>query len=345
VAGVDERAARVVMISHMKDLGYKPPTVKGKLGYLGRFFAFLREGGVGDLREVTSRHIEEFFGHLRRTAVGRTGRPYGPSSILSAYASIKLLFSSLYQARMVLSNPARELSLAPAGKGKPRAVFTEEEIARFLDGIDIHEAMGLRDRAMFELAYSSGLRCSEVARLDRGDVDLKERMAIIREAKWSKDRVVPINEAAAAFLSLLLGGHEDPARPCFLGGRGRIACRSVRRRFHLHLAAAGLEGKGLTVHSIRHACATHLLAHGADLRYVQELLGHESIETTAIYTNEQLEGLRRVYRRYHPRENSLFREVDEEYRGRLARLLARLADPQLAAHRAWWRRRRTGKET
>jgi integrase/recombinase XerD len=324
----------------MKDLRYKEVTIKGKLTCVERFFGFLEEMGIRDLRDVSVLHIQGFFEHLRQTAVRRTGKPYSPFTLVAFDGAVKLLFSALYQARLVLMNPAREFKLKLGGKGRLRAVFTEEEIARFLDGIDIHESMGFRDRSMFELAYSSALRCSELAKLDRGDVDLKERMAIIREAKWGKDRVVPLNEASRMFLSLLLGDLSNPEGACFLGTRGRISTRTIRARFRHHLEAAGLEGKGLTVHSIRHACATHLLSHGADLRYVQELLGHESIETTAIYTNEQLEGLKRIYRRYHPRENSLFREVDEEYRERLDRLLARVADPALLAHRMWWRERK-----
>ena len=93
------------------------------------------------------------------------------------------------------------------------------------------------------------------------------------------------------------------------------------------------------MHSIRHAAATHLLAHGADLRYVQELLGHESIETTVGYTREQVENLKRIYRRYHPRENGLYREVDEEYRGRVGKLLGRLEDPERLRRKARRRRR------
>ena len=142
------------------------------------------------------------------------------------------------------------------------------------------------------------------------------------------------------FLSLYLGP-ADPAaaeRPVFLGAGARLRVRSLGARFHYHLANAGLEGKGLSAHSIRHATATHLLAHGADLRYVQELLGHQSIETTVLYTNEQLENLKRIYKTHHPRENALWREVDEEYRARVSRLLARLEDPRLEAHRKWLRK-------
>jgi site-specific recombinase XerD len=167
-----------------------------------------------------------------------------------------------------------------------------------------------------------------VGKLDRGDIELSSRMLIVRDAKWSKDRMVPINEVAAAFLSMYLGSEVRPEQPAFVGQRGRISRYCVKCRFHHHLSNAGLEGKGLTPHSIRHATATHMLAHGADLRYVQELLGHESIETTVIYTNELFENLKRIYKTYHPRENALYREVDEEYRERLERLAARLEDPR-----------------
>jgi site-specific recombinase XerD len=194
---------------------------------------------------------------------------------------------------------------------------------------------------MFELMYSSGLRSSEVVKLNRGDIELESRMAIIRDTKWSKDLVVPINEVAHAFLSLYLA-QTDAAlaeRPAFLGARGRMSAHSLRARFRYHLINAGLKDKGLTPHSIRHATATHLLAHGADLRYVQELLGHQSIETTVLYTNEQLENLKRIYKTHHPRENALYREVDEEYRKSAARLLARLKDPRLLTHKMWMRKR------
>jgi site-specific recombinase XerD len=226
-------------------------------------------------------------------------------------------------------------------RNRLRAVFSEAQIAQFLDSIDIHAPLGLRDRALFELMYSSGLRSGEVVKLDRGDLELGQRMLLVRDAKWSKDRVVPVNEVAAAFLALYLPESSDAGQPLFAGPNGRMSAAYLRDRFHLHLAEAGLLGKGFTPHSIRHASATHLLAHGADLRYVQELLGHESIETTVLYTNELLENLKCIYRRFHPRENELYREVDQEYRARVDRLLARLEDPRRLARKA--RRQRASR--
>ena len=140
---------------------------------------------------------------------------------------------------------------------------------------------------MFELMYSSGLSSGEMGKCPAWGHRPGTRMLIVRDAKWSKDRMVPISEVAAAFMGTYLGKGGDASRRGASGtARRSSSARGRRVRFHHHLERTGLQGKGLSAHSIRHATTTHMLAHGADLRYVQELLGHESIETTVIYTNE-----------------------------------------------------------
>jgi integrase/recombinase XerD len=332
---LDATKARAVFLQYMQDLRYKRPTLRGKSQYLEHFFRFAGQQGIADLRDVDAPLIERFLASEQEVISPRTGLPYRRGTLLVTYGAVRLLFASLYQAELLLSNPAREVSFRTRAKIGLRAVFSEEEITRFLDGIDVHQKLGLRDRAIFELLYSSGLRAGEVGKLNRGDIDLGSRMLIVRDAKWSKDRVVPISEVAHSFLSRYLQGVKDPQRPAFLGQKGRIGLGCVTRRFHFHLNRAGLEGKGLSVHSIRHATATHLLAHGADLRYVQELLGHQSIETTVVYTHELFENLKRIYKRFHPRENALYREIDEAYQARIQRLLKRLEDPRRPSNKRW----------
>jgi integrase/recombinase XerD len=345
MSALDAAKARAVFMEYMQDLRFKPNTIRGKSQYLEHFFRFAEQQGVTDLREASSSLIERFLAAEQQLVSPRTGLPYRRGTIVVIYSAVRLLFASLYQAELVLANPARDVMFRTRVKNGLRTVFSEEEIARFLDGIDIHQKLGLRDRAIFELIYSSGLRAGEVGKLDRGDIDLGSRRLIVRDAKWSKDRVVPISEVAHAFLSLYLEGVNDPQRPAFLGQKGRIGTGCVTRRFHFHLNRAGLEGKGLSVHSIRHATATHLLAHGADLRYVQELLGHQSIETTVIYTNELFENLKRIYKSFHPRENAMYRELDESYQTRVQRLVARLEDPRRPSNKRWRRRKEVkGKE-
>ena len=334
-------AGTAVLVEYLQELRYREGTIRTKLAYLEHFEEYLAHEGIEDLREVGPREIERFIEWERQATSARTGRAYSSGTLLGAWSSVKLLYRALVQAELVLRNPTREVRLRLKDKGRPRRVFTEEEIGRFLDGIDVHRSLGLRDRAIFELMYATGMRGGEVGKLDRADIDLEARILIVREAKWSKDRVVPIGEVAHTFLSRYLAERGERAGPAFRGQRGRLSRSGIVKRFRIHLMQAGLEGLGLTVHSIRHAAATHLLAHGADLRYVQELLGHESIETTVGYTREQVENLKRIYRRYHPRENGLYREVDEEYRGRVGKLLGRLEDPRRLRTKAR-RRRRSG---
>lgn len=338
---LDALKAAAVFEEYLENLRYKKSTIRTKTAYLKGFLEFLSRERIVDLREVNGDSIRRYLEAKAGAISARTGGPYSPATLLLFHGSVRLLFTALFQAQLVLVNPAGDVVFRPRQKSRLRAIFSEEEIARFLDGIAVKGPLGLRDRAMFELMYSSGLRTGEMGKLDRGDVDLAQRMLIVRDAKWSKDRVVPVSEVAAVFLSRYLEGRTDPRLPTFVGRNGRMSATGVRRRFHVHLAGVGLEGKGLSPHSIRHATATHLLAHGADLRYVQELLGHESIETTVIYTNELVENLKRIYRRYHPRENELYREVDAAYLGRVGRLVARLEDRHRLAQKARRRARRS----
>ena len=192
----------------------------------------------------------------------------------------------------------------------------------FLDSITGGEHRFLLKRAIFELIYSSGLRVSEAVNLNMSDIDFAGRILTVREGKGGRDRTVPFSEVAALFLKRYIGkGRKEfvsairglPEEPLFLSEYGRLSSVTVRKYFKEILEKTNIKRKRLTVHSIRHSCATHLLEAGADVRYVQELLGHESIETTVKYTHLMMENLKRAYRSAHPRENEYYEEIDEEY--------------------------------
>lgn len=202
MSALDAAKARAVFIQYMQDLRYKHNTIRGKSQYLERFFRFAAQEGITDLRDVDASLIERFLASEQQAVAPKTGLPFRRGTLLVTYGAVRLLFASLYQAELLLANPAREVTFKTRAKIGLRAVFSEEEIARFLDGIDVHQKLGLRDRAIFELIYSSGLRAGEVGKLNRGDIEMATRMLIVRDAKWSKDRVVPISEVAHSFLSL-----------------------------------------------------------------------------------------------------------------------------------------------
>jgi integrase/recombinase XerD len=206
-----------------------------------------------------------------------------------------------------------------------RRELTEAEMQRFLDELDTTTAQGLRDRALFELVYAAGLRVSEVAGLKVSDVDFGRRIMRVR-GKGDKDRLVPISEVARDVLLLYLGDRaQDPQAWIFKGTCGprtgsHVRPASVSERFQTLLRRFGMDDPTISAHSVRHATATHLLDHGVSVRQVQELLGHASVETTARYTHVVTENLKRIYRRYHPREQAIYEEVDRTYRQRLAAL-------------------------
>ena len=205
-------------------------------------------------------------------------------------------------------NPAAEVAPPRAPRRIPRVLSTEE-VERFLAAIDCAAPAGIRDRALFELVYSSGLRVSEAVALDRSRLYL-EQACVRLLGKGSRERIVPLGEPAVAWLRRYLEEGRPRLRRRTAAGRtagdavflnqrgGRLSRKGIWKRFHAVCVAAGLEAK---VHTLRHSFATHLLAGGADLRSVQELLGHSDITTTQIYTHVEREDLRQQHRRYHPR--------------------------------------------
>jgi site-specific recombinase XerD len=165
--------------------------------------------------------------------------------------------------------------------------------------------------------YLTGLRLGEVVRLEVADVDFSLGQLFIRSGKGRKDRVVPLGHLAAQYLAQWVHTgrkgfiRNEAEKALFLNRGGRkLPSANLRHWFAKYLKAAGITREGLTPHSIRHSCATHLLETGADIRYVAELLGHQSLQTTSDYTRGVAEGLKKMHRMYHPRENELYPEGD-----------------------------------
>jgi site-specific recombinase XerD len=299
--------------ARLKESGYAKASLKGKLHNVQRLFVFLQKESIRDLRDVDRSCMQNYAVFLNAWRK-RDGKRLANVTIRQAWSNAKALFDILYEAGLVLSHPMHDITLATQGSSTPRPIMGEADVNDFLDSIDPDYPDGLKDRALFELIYSSALRSGEATRLLVGDVDFESRLIRIRQGKMNKDRVVPMTENAAGFVAELVPSGTDPDRPLFKGRNGKaIARKNIAERFKRRLSQAGIVGEGLCPHSLRHACATHLLAHGADLRYVQELLGHESVETTVRYTNETTENLRKRYLRFHPRENELRKKIDESY--------------------------------
>jgi site-specific recombinase XerD len=242
---------------------------------------------------------------VRRYAAGLSSEGAAPATVARKLAAIRGLFDYLVRTERVGQNPA-DLVSSPKREEKLPQVLSVEQVRQLLERIPARTPLELRDRAMLELAYSCGLRCEEIVNLDLGALDFEtEQLRVL--GKGSKERLLPVGEPAQRALQRYAerGRHAlagDPReRALFLSKSGRRLSNSdVTRRLGLWVREAALAG-GVSPHSLRHSFATHLLEGGADLRTIQELLGHASISTTQVYTRVDAARLRDAYAATHPR--------------------------------------------
>ena len=275
---------------------------------LNRYRAFLASRGVTDPRDVDDAAVRSFVASVSASTHGPDERPYRATTVARTLSSVRSFHRFLVREGVSQRDPAAAARQPKLPRTLPHPLPVEE-VARLLDAPRDDTAAGLRDRALLELLYGSGLRVSELVGLDVDDVDLEEG-AVRVLGKGGKEREIPLGrfgrEAASAYL---VRGRPDLASPrsrgaFFLNRRGgRLTRQSVNRILATHVRAAGIRRR-VTPHSLRHSFATHLLEGGADVRVVQELLGHASVATTQIYTLVTKEHLREVYYSSHPRARS-----------------------------------------
>ena len=277
--------------------GASPSTLRAYGRDLLELAAWATERGTGP-RELVYRD-------LRSYAAVLSERRLAKSSINRKLAAVRGLHAHLVATGELTSNPADLLPAQKRGSTLPR-VLGRDEVANLLDRIPATNPLEVRDRALFELAYSCGLRADEIVSLDVDDVDF-ESETVRTTGKGNKTRVVPIGEPAQKALRrygeaarhALGPGRSETA--LFVSRRGRrLSASDVRRRLDKWVREAAVAGR-LSPHTLRHSFATHLLEGGADLRSIQELLGHSSVSTTQIYTRVEPSRLRREYAKSHPR--------------------------------------------
>jgi len=318
----------------MTENGYKASTIANRKQVLKVLVDYLAACGLETLDTLDLPMMEGFARYLKGRPSKHSGQPCKPSSVRSVWQAVTGLLKALYEAGRIASLPLPKRILGQR-EGGLLTLLSAEEVARFLDAIQAGSDHGRRDRALFELIYSSGLRASEVTRLKVADLNLSGRLARIRQSKFDKDRVVPLTNEAVEALLCWLTHPVVPETFVFPSEAGGLSPAYINKRFKFLLRRFGMYKPGLTTHQLRHACATHLIEGGAEIRYVQELLGHESIETTVRYTKNQVVHLKRAYRSHHPRENQLYEEVGPEYLGRLAALEKRLLGTRRLSKPRW----------
>ncbi|HJQ37857.1 MAG TPA: tyrosine recombinase XerC [Thermoanaerobaculia bacterium] len=250
-----------------------------------------------ELARVDHLAVRSYLAHLSRRKLSR-------ASVARHLSALRTFFKWLVREGVVTANPARTVSTPKREKHLP-AVMQTSDVALLLEQPDPSTTLGVRDVAFLELMYASGLRISELVGIDLDDLELRSRLVKVH-GKGSKERIVPFGTKAEAALRAYLAVRGELAsdadeQAVFVNYRGkRITTRSVRRLFDGYLRKAALRA-GISPHTMRHSFATHLLNAGADLRAIQELLGHASLSTTQKYTHLNDWQLIAVYKKAHPR--------------------------------------------
>jgi integrase/recombinase XerC len=273
--------------------GASPHTLRSYRTDLTDCAAFLAAGRLGTLVGADARTLRAYLAALHERGLART-------SIARRLAALRSFFRFLMRRGRASANPAREVTTPKLPRKLP-AYLPIDESEALLRVAAPPAAGGARDRAILELFYATGIRVAELAGLDVEDLDLREG-AVRVLGKGRKERIVPVGRKAVEALRAYLGREGERERgPVFLNGRGgRLTVRSVHRIVRARARAAGLHRR-VSPHTLRHTFATHLLDAGADLRLIQELLGHARLGTTQKYTHVSTDRLMKVYDRAHPR--------------------------------------------
>src|SRR5919108_2157667 len=272
---------------------------------LRRYVTFLSKRDLVRPDAVREANVRSFVASLSASTHGAEGRPYRATSVARSLSAVRSFHRFLVREGVADRDPAAGVTQPRLPRSLPHPI-TVEEVRRLLDAPDPADPVGVRDRAILELLYGAGLRISELTGLDVDDVDLEEGSVRVL-GKGGKERGVPLG----SFAREAIGAYLTRGRPAlasattrgamFLNARGRrLSRQSCARLLGRYVRLAGI-GRRVTLHTLRHSFATHLLEGGADVRVVQELLGHASVATTQIYTLVTTRHLREVYESAHPR--------------------------------------------
>jgi integrase/recombinase XerD len=304
---------------------YSERTIENRQLVLGYFIDWAEERGLTRPQEVTRPILERYqrWLYLYRKDDGEPLSIRGQRGRLSA---LRAWFKWMTQQRQLLYNPAADLELPRQEKRLPRHILTAAEADQVLNVPDTETALGIRDRAILETLYSTGMRRMELIGLDIHCIDVERGTVMIRQGKGRKDRMIPIGERALAWIAKyrdqvrpdLVLGHDDGA--LFLTAQGEAftpnrLTQLVRRQ----IDAAGI-GKRGSCHLFRHTMATLMLENGADVRFIQAMLGHAELSTTQIYTQVSIKMLKEIHTRTHParlerRQSAVVMDVQEDAQG------------------------------
>ena len=302
------------LLEYLQASGYRQATIAGYSHSMKSFLYYLQESDL-EIKEITAQHIQTYQALLAQRKLCSGARH-------KAMGQVKGFFRFLVKTGRIYHDPAANIELPKKGHYLPRALLNVDEVMVLLKQPNLSTPIGVRNRAILELMYSSGLRNEETTLLEATDIDITGRTVFVH-GKGGRDAVVPFGrEAAHALEHYLYFARDDLLKakgtgrpvsdkrkqlekgtnPLFLTAQGyRMLTGTVTHLVKYYTKQAGID-KPITPHCLRHACATHLLRNGADIRLIQRLLRHGDISSTQIYTRVAIEDLKEAQSRFHPRE-------------------------------------------
>jgi integrase/recombinase XerD len=292
---------------HLEVTGFAPETIKRYAYFLDHFFAWLDDQGISKIDMVTKDAIQDYQADLH-DVVNQRGEPNSVFHQNNALKALKSFFGFLAESNYLVSDPSRDVSYARTPKRLPRSILTGPEVKKIIHAPNTKTATGYRDRTIFEVFYSTGIRRNELINLEVPDVDYHEGFVRVNSGKGNKDRVVPIGKIACRYVENYIKAVrpilvKDPAdNHLFLTVNGtRISENRIWELVKIYSKRTKIN-KNVTTHTFRHTCATLMLRNKANIRHIQELLGHSSLESTQVYTRVSITDLKEVHARCHPRE-------------------------------------------
>ena len=297
---------------YLKTNGFSETSIPDYLRNVNHFFNFLRELSVDTVAEVDRRIISEYTEWVYRQRF--RGKPLCAVTRKKRLSCIKTFYRYLLKTEAVLCDPTSTMELPKTTDQLPRDILTKTEIGKLLSIPDIETVMGLRDRTILEVFYSTGIRVSELCGLELENVELRNEELKVK-GKGGKERMVPLGEVVCDYLDLYLSESRPklatPEQSILFVTKngGKFHYTNVSKMVRAYGRRAGIK-KQVTPHALRHTCGTHLLKGKADIRQIQKILGHASIATTQRYTRVEIADLKKVLRRCHPRER---REINTSH--------------------------------
>jgi integrase/recombinase XerD len=294
-------------LKSLKVRNLSPDTVKGTAWKLGKFLDYLAGREITGVTSITKEVIATFqIEQYER--INQMGRPNGVQHQNRMLSGVKQFMNYLKEYDYIVSDPAKDIQYAKEPKSLPRGILTASEARKILHAPDTKSVIGYRDRTILEILYTSGIRKDELITLTIGDVDYTDGFLRVM-GKGSKERVVPLGRIACRYLENYIKSVRpellrDPfEKRLFLSGRGGrpLPKNTVWELTKRHAKKAKIP-KNVHPHTFRHTCATQMLRNKAHIRAVQELLGHESLNSTQIYTRVSIADLKEVHHNCHPRE-------------------------------------------